>query len=234
MRKSLYFRTFFVVSLIMLVSFTLLGTLSAAWSYGRSISEKRALMSTTLYETAKYVTAQHVYYGIDLNDLNMNMRLAFTSAISGFDLMITDNNGVIMACSEMDLRNLNIQISQELLQDAVANARTVRMTTIGEDICLAQRHVIATPLTDPDYMEAQIFGYLFVSSNISVIIYEWQTFSGMIILVALGMMILALLITFLATRKIAAQVNEGRARPASYPPQQIERSTRAKESQCPK
>jgi len=207
MKQSLYFRSFLAVVLIVFISFTLLGTLSSVWSYRRSISEKRSFMTSTLYETSRYVTAQHVYYGLALDDLNMNWWLAFTSAVTGFDLIVTDADGVVGACSERDFKHFGMQVPYTLISEVAAGPPTVRLTTMGE-ICPQRRHVDGMPLTRAGTAEPQVFGYLFVSADMSVLIHEWRAFSLVFILIALSIMLLTMIITFLATKKLAEPLNE--------------------------
>ena len=208
MKQNLYFRNFLTVALIVFISFTLLGVLSSAWNYRRSMSEKRAMMTSTLQETARYITAQHVYYGVDLSDLNLSMWLAFTSGVSGFDLVVADSYGVVEACSERDFKNFGMQIPQAMLQIAATGGYTVRLTTMG-DIYPEPRQIVGAPLSRVTIdNETLVFGYLFVSSDMAAFLNEWQTFSGVFILIALNVMVLTFIISFVATRKMSEPLNE--------------------------
>ena len=195
------------MALIVFTGFTLLGTLASVWSYRSSVSEKRSMMTVVLHQTARYVTAQHVDYGLDFNDPSVNMGLAFASAVSGFDLIITDAGGVVRACSERNFGNCGMRVPYTLIQEASEVPSTVRRRMMG-DICHERRHVVGMPLTRTVGTQPQVFGYIFVSTDMSVLIHEWRGFSGMFILIALGVMTLTIGITLVTTKRMTKPLNE--------------------------
>ena len=207
MKHSIYFRNFLVTALIVLISFTLLGGLSSAWNYRRSMSEKIAMMTATLHETARYVTAQHMFYSIDLSDLNLSMWLAMTSGVSGFDLLVTDADGVVGSCSERDFKHLGKTVPEHALLAAATGAANVRLTDLGQ-IYSESRQVVGVPLTMLVDGEAYIFGYLFVSSDMAAFRQEWRNFSSVFTLIALNIMVLTFAISFVATKKLAEPLKE--------------------------
>jgi len=207
MKHSIYFRNFIAIALIVLISFTLLGGLSTAWSYRRSMSEKRAMMTSALIETARYVTTQHLYYNVDLSDLNLNMWLAMISSVSGFDMLVTDADGVVQACSDRDAKYYGKHVPEPVLQTAAAGGYAVRLTTIGP-IYPERRQVVGTTLFRTIEGEKYIFGYLFVSTDLAAFRQEWQQFSSVFILIALNVMALTFVISFVTTKKQAEPLNE--------------------------
>ena len=207
MKQSIYIRNYIVTALIVLISFTLLGGLSTAWSYRRSVTEKSGMMTSTLHETARYVTNQHVYYGVELDDFNLSMWLAMTSGVSGFDLMVTDANGVICSCSERDFRHLGKYIPETILQLTATGRNAIWLSSLGT-IYPESRQVIGTPLTMTFNGEIYVFGYLFVTSDMAAFREEWQDFSSVFILIALNVMVLTFVISFVATKKQAEPLKE--------------------------
>ena len=164
-------------------------------------------MVSTLRETARYVSAQHAYYGIELSDLNLSMWLAFTSGVSGFDLLITDTNGVVEACSQRDDQHFGKLVPPDVLEETIGRDYNVRLMGLGE-IYSERRQVVGTPLIQNISDEEVTFGYLFVTSDMSVFQHEWQAFSGVFVLIALSVMVLTFGISFLATKKMAEPLNE--------------------------
>jgi signal transduction histidine kinase len=207
MRNSLYFKSFIATALIVLISFSLLGGLASAFNYRQIRADKRAMMISTLQETSRYITTQHIYYDVDLDDLNLSMWLAMTSGVTGFDLMVTDVNGVVESCSEKAFMNLGMLVPADILQVASNNENTVMMSSLGQ-IYSERRQVACTPLYRDIIGGTRIFGYLFVTSDMSVFRQEWQAFSSVFILIALNVMLFAFVITFLATKKQAEPLNE--------------------------
>ena len=207
MRHSIYYRNFLAIALIVLISFTLLGGLSTAWSYRRSMSEKRAMMKSTLLETARYVTNQHIYNNIELSDLSLSMWLAMTSGVSGFDLLVTDADGVVGSCSDMESEHLGNRVPEPMLRSVSSGDYLVRLSSLGQ-IYPAIRQVVGTPLTSTTDGESYTFGYLFVSSDTAAFRQEWQRFSSVFVLIALNVMVLTFAISIFAAKKQAEPLNE--------------------------
>jgi len=207
MKHSIYFKNFLATALIVLISFTLLGGLSSAWSYRRTMSEKREAMLSTLQETARYVTTQYLFYNVELTDLSLSMWLALTSGVSGFDMLVTDADGVIGACSERDFRRLGYQVPESALRTAVNNSGAVMLSDLGQ-IYPDRRQITSAPLSVIINDETYIFGYIFVSSGLEAFRREWQQFSGVFMFIALSVMTLAFAISFVTTKKQAEPLNE--------------------------
>jgi len=190
-----------------MISFALLGGLSMAWSYRRSISEKSDMMASTLQETARFITTQHLYYGVELTDLNLSMWLAMTSGVSGFDLLVTDTDGVIGSCSAMGFIHLGKTVPENVLTSVTVGGRGVRLTDLGQ-IYPERRQVMGAPLTVNINNNTFIFGYLFVSSDMAAFRQDWQDFASVFFLIAVNVMILTFVISFVATKKQAEPLKE--------------------------
>ena len=207
MKKSIYIRNFLATALIVLISFIILGGLSTAWSYRLSTAERKSTMSSTLQHTARYITTQYIDYGIEPGDLNMRMWLSFVSGVSGFDLMITNTDGVVSACSERDLKQLGKVVPQTVLSAAAESGFSINMSTLGQ-IYPERRQVTGAPLSITINGEKFIFGYLFVSSDLGAFRMAWRQFSGAFALIALNVMTLTFVISYLTTKKLAEPLNE--------------------------
>jgi len=207
MKKSIYFRTFIATALIVLLSFSLLGGLVTGLNYRRSMADKRAMMMATLYETARYITAQHIHYAVELDDLSLNMWLTMTSGVTGLDLLVTNVDGVVVSCSERALLNIGKHVPESMLHSAQTRENTVMMSSMGQ-IYPERRHISGTPLAVSTGGEMRTFGYLFVTSDVAVFRQEWSNFTGVFILLALGVMGFAFIVSFLAIKKQAVPINE--------------------------
>jgi len=207
MKKSIYFRIFISISLIVFLSFSILAGLSTAFSYRRTLADKRAMMTSTLQEAARYIKTQHLHYAVNLDDFDLNMWLTMTSGITGFDMLVTNAAGVVQSCSDKALIHLGRTIPESTLSSVVTEDGTVVMSTLGE-IYPERRQVTGMPLTINGSGETRVFGYLFVSSDISVFMQEWADFYSVFILLTLIMMIFTILISFIATKKQAAPLHE--------------------------
>jgi len=207
MKHSIYFRNFLATALIVLISFSLLGGLSTAWSYRRTMSGKREAMLSTLHETTRYVTTQYVFWNVEVSDLSLSMWLALASGISGFDLLVADSEGSVGACSERDLRHLGKGIPENILRIADNNIGAVMLSSLGQ-LYPERRQVTSAPLIVRIDGEATVIGYIFVSSDLETFRREWRQFSAAFILIALSVMVLAFAISFVATKKQAEPLKE--------------------------
>ena len=203
MKHSIYIRNFIATALIVLISFAILGGLSTVWNYRRSVSERSSAMTSTLQETARYVTTQRV----ELNDLSLSMWLAFTSRVSGFDLLVTDAHGIVSACSERDFRHIGKIVPESARQAAITDSSSVTLSTFGQ-IYQERRQVAGAPLTVVIGGETYVTGYLFVTSDLGTFRNDWRQFTSAFILIALNVMALAFVISFITTKKQAEPLNE--------------------------
>jgi len=165
------------------------------------------MMLSTLNETARYVMTQHLYYAVNLDDLDLSMWLTMTSGVTGFDLLVTNAGGVVESCSDRSLFNVGKIVPETLLSFASGGERSVILSTLG-DIYPERRQVSGTPLAMNIDGSMRIFGYMFVSSDISAFMQEWSNFYSVFILIALIVMILAFIISFIAVKKQAEPLNE--------------------------
>ena len=207
MKHSIYIRNFLATSLIVLISFTLLGGLSTAWSYRRTISERRSAMASTLLETTRYVNTQHFYYGVELGDLNLSMWLAMISGVSGFDLIVTNEDGLVSACSDRDFQYIGKTVPDAVLNAALADISSVTLSTLGQ-IFPERRQVAGAPLAANINGETYIAGFLFISSDLASFQQEWRQFTGVFVLISLSVMVLAFAISSIATKKQAEPLKE--------------------------
>jgi len=171
------------------------------------MSDKRTMMISTLRETARYVTTQHLYYGVNLDDLDLNMWLTMVSGVTGFDLLVADASGVVESCSDRTMINLGKVVPETILYAVATGEASVAISTLGQ-IYPERRQVSAVPLGLSVMGEARIFGYLFVTSDIAAFRQEWSNFYSVFILIALSVMVIAFATSFVATKKQAEPLNE--------------------------
>ena len=207
MKRSIYFKNFLSTALIVLLSFIILGGLSTAWSYRLTNSDKKEMMSSTLQETARYLVTQHIYNEVELNDLYLSMWLAYTSRVSGFDLLLTDTDGVVCACSERDLRHLDKTVPASALATIASGRSAVALSTLSQ-VYPERRQVIGAPITVVVNGETSVIAYLFVSSDSEAFRQAWRQYSGVFTVIAVNVMVLTFIISFVTTKKQAEPLKE--------------------------
>ena len=207
MKNSIYFRIFIATALIVLLSFSLLGGLSTALSYRRTTADKREMMLSTLQETGRYITTQHIHNAVDLDDLDLNMWLTMTSGVTGLDLLVTNSDGIVESCSEKSLINLGKSVPDTILRSVNTRERSVVRSSLGQ-IYPESRQITGMPLTSNVSGDIRTFGYLFVSSSVSVFEQEWNAFYSFYILIAFIIMVCAFIVLFVATKKQTEPLHE--------------------------
>jgi len=207
MKNNTYFRIFIATALIVFISYTVLGGLSVTLSYRRTMSEKRTMMTRTLNETARYVTTQHLHYGIEIDDLDLNMWLAMTSRITGFNLLLTNVEGIVVSCSEQAIENIGKSIPTNVLEPPIAAESHVVLSTLG-GIYPTQRHATGISLNVRVDGQWRTFGHLYVTGDIASLRQEWRNFSIAFVMLALSVMVLAFIISFLTLKKQSEPLGE--------------------------
>lgn len=190
--------------MIVLASFIMLGGLALTWNYRRALNENRVAMGRAINEAARYIGARSLDEDFDLGGLDIGMWLTMVSGVSGFELLLTCRDGVIRSCSDRRFAHLGIRISP----DEIPRVRyAARFTTLG-GLYSRPRQVIGAPLIRVTGGEQEAFGYLFLSRDIEEFRADWLDFSGMFLLISLGVMAFAAIITFAFTKKLAEPINE--------------------------
>lgn len=207
MRNSTYFKIFIAMALIVFISFSVLGALSTILSYRRTMAERREAMISALNETARYVATLHLNDGTPLNDLNISVPLTLVSRITGLDVLLTDTDGVVQACSEHANVNLGGTVPLDILREADAGERPVVMSTLGK-MYPVRRQIAGMPLVTRISGETRPYGYLFVTGDAAVSGREWRNFSTAYILLAVTVMSLAFAISFIASKKQTEPIGE--------------------------
>ena len=207
MRHSLYFRNFLTTALIVLVSFTILGVLYTAFNFRMAVMYNRDAMASTLREMSSYLTSQHLDFEMNLRDPITSIRLAMISEITGFDLIITDIHGEIVACSCRTCSHTGMRLSEYDIYSVLNNSPDPSVTTLGE-IYPEHRQVAATPLLMSANGDSYAFGYIFVSTDVTTLRQEWWNFTGVFTILSLSVMFLTFAISLQTTRKQAEPLNE--------------------------
>jgi len=194
-------------ALIVLISFMLLGGLSTVLSYRRTLADRRAMMLATLSETARYITAQHLHYSVDLDDLNMSMWLTMTAGVTGFDMVVTNAQGVVIFCTKRPNLSTGRVVPEYLLTAVDSGENTVMISSLGS--VYQERHQVSgTPLALNVGNEMRTFGYLFVTSNVAVFEQEWHNLYSVFMITTLSVMGFAFIVLFVATKQQTKPLNE--------------------------
>ena len=206
MKNSIYFRNFIVTSLIVLISFTLLGGLFFAWIYARSSVDSRTSMENRLHQVARFVATQHDFNYGELSDLNLCMLLSITSELSGYDFLVTNTDGLVQACSEKDLRHIGKQVPLTMLDESSTDGfgSTLALPGIYEQ----ERQVVGVQMTGIADDEPFVIGYMFMTSDVAALREASLSLLAPFAFIALVVMSLSVALSFVATKKQASPLHE--------------------------
>ena len=195
-------------ALIVLTSFAMLGSITTALSYRRTMADKEEMMAVAAQGTARFIATQHRHYDVSLDDLSLSMLLTMTSGVTGFDFLVANADGVVAACSDRVLVNKGRQIPDGTLQTVRASDAIVIMTSTLGNIYEGNRQISAVPLAMDSSGTQEPFGFLFVTSDTAAFRQEWQTFLNAFIMTALCIMAFAFVISFVSTKRETQPLND--------------------------
>jgi signal transduction histidine kinase len=112
-----------------------------------------------------------------------------------------------MSGSDKTMLFFGTRIPEPVLNSIIADESGVIQSTLGE-MYSERRHVAGIPLTMSSDESSRIFGYLFVTSDISVFQQEWTDFYSIFLFIAIGVVILSFLVTLIITKKLVEPINE--------------------------
>lgn len=203
MKKSIYIRNFYTTATIVLLSFFILGSMFIAWSYRLVMNEKQRAMSTTADAVVKYISAVSDGYG--LNGFELRIMLSVSSSISGFNILIADNNGIIVSCSDTQVicPHLGRIVPPDVLEQARIDSGFRKNTDLGS-IYSEVRYVMGVPLSS----DGSVIGYMFLSSSANSMAQSWRQFASVFLFVSAIVLLLTFVISFITTKKQCEPINE--------------------------
>lgn len=205
MRKSIYFKNFITTAAIVLTSFVILGAVFSVLSYRFVMNEKRQSMSSTANEVVRSVSAYNLEW--DLDSLEVRMALSVISNISGYDIIISDLNGIVLSSSDrrIDSPYIGKSISGEILNTISFSGQYSGNSDLGE-VYEEPNYIVGVTLTSG--RTGDISGYVFLSSNSGSMSQIWRQFAGIFFMVAVAVMFLTLITSLITTKKQAKPINE--------------------------
>ncbi|MDR0906758.1 MAG: HAMP domain-containing histidine kinase [Oscillospiraceae bacterium] len=208
MKRSIYFKNFRTTAGIVLLSFVVLGGLFSAWSYRSIVGNRRESMTSAARETLRYVTAQSMYYGSELEGFEIRMALSMISRASGFDIIITNADGVVISCSDEELicAHIGKRISREAVDTMLAGHgydAASKSEVYGEE-----RYFVGVIIPGEDAHGTYVLGYLFVSVGTEELADMWKQFSSIFMFLALMVLGITFIVSFLTTKRQAEPLND--------------------------
>ncbi len=203
--NSIYFKNFLAVMAIILVSFLVLSAAFSTLSYRHFMDENVEDMEFNADETAKVISAYNLQWELDA--LEMKMTLASLANTSNCDILLADEEGTIISCSDKGLNceHIGKRMPPELLKqiDAGGDENEIKMLqgVYENPQYVVGRHIVS--LTTDD-----VVGYVFLSSEMEDMTNMWRSFSTIFLFVTLAVILVAFIVTMITTKKQTEPINE--------------------------
>ena len=176
------------------------------WIYNQRRIENEEYMGVILRETARYAITQHISGDVPLNDRSLSMMLSMISEITGYDILLTNANGLVYACSERDFRFLGRQIQLSTLQELSITSQKMTISSL-DHVYHEQRDVMAVPLMATLNNEPIVLGYLLLTSHVITFMDIWPGTMSMFVYMAIVVLTLTLIIAFFIIKRQARPIN---------------------------
>lgn len=202
--KSIYLRNFMATALLVFLSFAIIGT--AFFFLGRSylISSTRDMMSASADEVVRSALALSKQE--TLGSWNLRLTISPIANVTKSHIFICDQDGLVLSCSDLTLncsKHLGKQLDPSVINAVSSTAEFDSLTTLV-GFYPEKQYVVAKPINSG----TDVLGYVFVSSDGMNILSGWQTFLGVSLAVAIAVILLAMLMSLVYSKKMAEPIDE--------------------------
>lgn len=190
---------------MVMLSFLILGIAFVFLGRSYFINESRENMANNAEQAGR--AAQALSLDGTLDGWELRMTISTLAKSTGNQIFICNENGVIVSCSDMNIscdhlgrqidRSVILQIRSEGLFDSVTNLY---------GLYGAPHYVVAEPIVQVD--GRGVMGYVFVVSDSASIVEGWNTFVWVFVAASCAVMLLAILMTLMTTKRMAQPLDE--------------------------
>ncbi|MGI5978554.1 MAG: ATP-binding protein [Oscillospiraceae bacterium] len=196
--KSIFFKNFLLTAILVVVSFLVLAFSAVMLGRSFALSEKRSSIETSAEEVSKAASAFYENDGLD----GWSLRLIISSIARSNNnhIFITTVDGYIISTSEMDLVSPYIgkQVDSDIMAELYRSGNYRKLTRIRQIYGTMPVYVAALPVTESS--ENKLVGYVFVSSDCSEIVSEWNATATIFIFTAVIIMAVALIFSYYSSK----------------------------------
>ena len=202
--KIIYLRNFLATALLMFFCFFIIG--ASFFFLGRSslISNTRDRMSACADEVVR--TASAISKQESLSSWNLRMTISPIANATSSHIFICDQDGLVLSCSDLTLhcaKHQGKQLDASVVDTLKSSGYFDSLTDLG-GFYSDKQYVVAKPIN----AGAELLGYVFVSSNDVTIMSGWQTFIGVVFAVGIAVVLIAILMSLLFSKKIAEPLDD--------------------------
>ncbi len=204
MKKTLFFKNLASIYALLLLSFFLFGGVFAFWSYRYILNENREEMATLATDASHTVSTLAQRYATD--DFTMSMTLSILCGPTDHQILLADSDGTVVSCSEDPYRctHYGASIPEALITRLTKPEDMYTGITPMGGLYSSEKYVVSVPVMG----QGRTIGYILVSTDPSEMSEMWRRSSGMLVLVAIIVMEVALVISFITTKRTTRPINE--------------------------
>ena len=202
--KSIYLRNFLATALLVFFSFAIIGTAFFFLGRGYLINSARDRMSASADEVVKSALALSKQES--LSSWNLRLTISPIANVTSSHIFICDQDGLVLSCSDLTLyctKHQGKQLDPSVMQAVSSGSEFDGMTTL-KGFYSEQQYVVAKPIVSGD----ETLGYVFVASDEMNIMNNWQAFLGVVLAVAIAVMLVAILMSLIYSKKMAEPLDE--------------------------
>ena len=205
--KTMYGRQFATMVGMVLLSFLMLGASFATLSYQYTIREKK----DTLERNARYI-AQFTSNSLQTGDemvwrtSDFQSYLNSVALVSDTHIMVATPEGVVVYATQGGSALPALQYSalpRQLTEQMAAGSRYVGMTTL-DGLYDEPRYLVGLPINAKGYLQ----GLVLVSSSASTISGVWRDLSGILLVTALAVILIAAIISSATSMRQSQPIKE--------------------------
>lgn len=205
MKKTLLYRNLLPIVCLLIFSFIIFGSVFASWSYRYIFNNQRDDMLRTSSNAVHTVSSIIPRYSLD--SLDMRMSISILGNISNYDIIVTDNRGTVVACSDgLHCGHLGKTVPGSAIDRAVSGKDPYVELTSFNGLYSGIRYVILSPISGIN--GKNVVGYVIVSTVPSVMSELWRTSSVILVITALIVMVIAIIVSFATTKHMIRPINE--------------------------
>lgn len=202
--KSLYFRNFLTVIIIMVLSFAILAAGFSSVSYGYVINEK----TRQLEDYARYAVGMvSSFYGIyDLDNVNVRALITALGAASGYRIILTDEDGLIVSTSDRAGRELGSTVPYSCVTGIINSGEYRALTSLGG--LFEREHFVVGFSLSPEGYDRTFDGYIFVAGAAGEMSALWRSVASIFGAMSLVVIAVSFVVVYFTSKKQARPLTE--------------------------
>lgn len=202
--KSIYLRNFTATAVLVLTCFLLVAFACVGIGRIYFIREYQNSMTDSAREVSR--TAAAISNTDSLNSWLLSMSISAIARSTGNNIMITDDQGVIVSCSDRApvCEHLGKIVPPELIS-SMENRENLVISDLG-GIYKSGHYVVTAPINSEE--DEDVIGHVLVTSDTDEILGTWSTFLMMASVVAVLVFCLSMIVSLVYSKRMARPLDE--------------------------